>query len=95
MQWSLAILLRNMKTFNSLKILNFRIYIAGMLGQWFSISMQLVTQTFLVYYLTGSAAILGITALATGLPQFILLLFGGALADRFHKKRLLQLSQLG
>ena len=95
MQWSRAILLRNMKTFNSLKIPNFRIYFAGMLGQWFSISMHLVAQTFLVYYLTGSAAILGITALATGLPQFILLLFGGAFADRFHKKRLLQLSQLG
>jgi len=66
-----------------------------MLGQWVSVSMQGVTQSFLVYYLTGSAAILGTTALATGLPQLTLLLFGGALADRFQKKRLLQLSQLG
>jgi len=66
-----------------------------MLGQWISVSMQGVTQSFLVYYLTGSAAILGTTALATGLPQLTLLLFGGALADRFQKKRLLQLSQLG
>jgi len=66
-----------------------------MLGQWIALSMQQVTQTFLVYYLTGSAAILGTTALATGLPQFILLLFGGAFADRFQKKRLLQFGQLG
>jgi MFS family permease len=66
-----------------------------MLGQWIATSMSQVTQTFLVYYLTGSAAILGITALATGLPLVILLLFGGALADRFPKKRLLQFGQIG
>ena len=66
-----------------------------MLGQWISANMQQIAQSFLVYYLTKSAAILGITALATGLPWLILLLFGGALADRFQKKRLLQLSQVG
>jgi len=38
-------------------------------------NMQMVTQSFLVYYLTDSAAILGTTALATALPQLILLLF--------------------
>jgi MFS family permease len=66
-----------------------------MMGQWIAANMQSVTQSFLVYYLTGSAAILGTTALASALPQLILLLFGGALADRVQKKRMLQLSQLG
>ena len=66
-----------------------------MLGQWIALSGQQVAQTFLVYYLTGSPAILGTTALAQGLPQLILLLFGGAFADRFQKKRLLQFGQLG
>ena len=66
-----------------------------MLGQWIAASMSQVTQTFLVYALTGSAAILGATALATGLPLVILLLFGGAFADRFSRKRLLQFGQIG
>jgi MFS family permease len=66
-----------------------------MMGQWIAMSMQQVTQTFLVYYLTGSPAILGTTALATGVPQILLLLFGGAWADRFQKKRLLQFGQIG
>jgi len=66
-----------------------------MMGQWIAANMQGVSQSFLVYYLTGSAILLGTTALATALPQLILLLFGGALADRVQKKRLLQLSQLG
>jgi MFS family permease len=78
-----------------LKTANFRLYFAGMLGQWIALSGQQVAQTFLVYYLTGSPAILGTTALAQGLPQLILLLFGGAFADRFQKKRLLQFGQLG
>lgn len=84
-----------MKTFDSLKMADFRNFYFGMIGQWLSVSMQAVTQSFLVYYLTGSPAVLGVTSLAVGLPQIILLLFGGALADRFQKKRLLQFSQLG
>jgi MFS family permease len=84
-----------MRTFDSLKNGTFRNYYFGMVGQWVAANMQGVTQSFLVYYLTGSAAILGSTALASALPQLILLLFGGALADRVQKKRLLQLSQLG
>ena len=86
---------RNIRTFDSLKSSTFRYYYFGMMGQWIAANMQGVTQSFLVYYLTDSAAILGTTALATALPQLILLLFGGALADRVQKKRLLQLSQLG
>jgi MFS family permease len=82
-------------TFDSLKLPTFRYYYFGMLGQWLSASMQSVSQSFLVYYLTGSAAILGFTALAGALPQLMLLLFGGALADRVQKKKLLQLSQAG
>ena len=85
----------NVRTFESLKSPAFRNYYFGMMGQWISANMQMVTQSFLVYYLTDSAAILGTTALATALPQLILLLFGGALADRVQKQRLLQLSQLG
>jgi len=56
-------------------------------------SMQMVTQSLLVYRITGSAAILGIIALATGVPQVIFSLFSGALADRFPKKHLIQLAQ--
>jgi MFS family permease len=90
-----SIIPRNIRTFDSLKNSHFRNYYFGMMGQWIAANMQGVTQSFLVYYLTGSAAILGTTALATALPQLILLLYGGALADRVQKKRLLQLSQLG
>jgi MFS family permease len=65
-----------------------------MMGQWAAMSMLTITQSLLVYRLTGSAAILGILALATAIPQLLLFLLGGALADRFQKKLLIQIGQL-
>jgi len=56
--------------------------------------MLMVTQSLLVYRLTGSAAILGVLALATAIPQVLLFLVGGTMADRFPKKRLIQIGQL-
>jgi MFS family permease len=65
-----------------------------MMGQWAAMSMLMVTQSLLVYRLTGSAAILGVLALATAIPQVLLFLVGGTMADRFPKKRLIQIGQL-
>jgi len=56
--------------------------------------MLLVTQSLLVYRLTGSAAILGVLALANAIPQVLLFLIGGTMADRFPKRRLIQIGQL-
>jgi predicted MFS family arabinose efflux permease len=64
-----------------------------MIGQWAAMSMLTITQSLLVYRLTGSAAILGILALATAIPQVLLFLLGGTMADRFPKKRLIQIGQ--
>lgn len=54
----------------------------------------MISQSLLVYRLTGSAAILGVLALATAMPQLLLSLVGGTMADRFQKKRLIQIGQL-
>jgi MFS family permease len=43
----------------------------------------------------GSAAMLGIIGLSGTIPILILSMFGGAVADRFPKKLLIQLSQVG
>jgi MFS family permease len=64
-----------------------------MIGQWASMSMLMLTQSLLVFRLTGSEAILGILALGTAIPQLLLFIVGGALADRFSKRLLIQLGQ--
>lgn len=76
-------------TFRSLRHRNFRLFFAGQLisqtGTWLS----MVTQTLLVLHLTDSAIALGLlTAFQFG-PMLVLGAWGGAVADRADKRRLL------
>ena len=78
--------LRNLKTFTSMRNPVFRLYFGSMLCQMVAMNMQMIARSFLVYRLTGSAAILGGLALANAVPMLFLSLFGGVIADRVQKK---------
>jgi len=82
-------------TFRSLHNPNYRRYVLGSLisntGTW----MQRVAQDWLVLRLThGSGTALGITTGLQFLPVLLLSPYAGVIADRFPKRRLLQLTQL-
>jgi MFS family permease len=77
------------RTFSSLKNRAFRFYFLGVLGQFASMNMQMVTGSLLIYRLTGSSALLGTMSLANAVPTLVLSLFGGAIADRMQKKLIL------
>jgi MFS family permease len=75
--------------FRSLRVRNYRLFASGQLvsltGSW----MQRVAQDWLVLTLTNSGTALGIvTALQFG-PSLLLGLWGGVLADRYDKRKLL------
>jgi MFS family permease len=55
--------------------------------------MQMIARGFLVYQLTGSAKIVGLVSAAGALPLLGLALFGGAIADRMDRKRIIQIGQ--
>jgi MFS family permease len=81
------------RTFESLRIRDYRFLWLGQLttsmGQW----MDQVTRTWLIYLMTGSAFQLGLISAARGVP---LLLFGtiaGAVADRYGRKSQLVIAQ--
>jgi MFS family permease len=81
-------------TFVSLSNRNFRLFAAGQLvsntGTW----MQRVAQDWLVLSLTGgSGTALGITTALQFLPLLLLSLWGGVIADRLPKRRVLLLTQ--
>jgi MFS family permease len=81
--------------FRSLKVRNYRLYASGQLisltGTW----MQRVAQDWLVLELTNSGTALGIvTALQFG-PSLVLGLWGGVLADRYDKRKMLLATQTG
>ncbi len=80
-------------TFSALRVRNFRLYFTGQIvsvsGAW----MQRVAQAWLVLDLTGSGtAVGGLTALQF-LPLLLAAPFGGVVADRVDKRRLLFLTQ--
>jgi MFS family permease len=91
----ISALLSKIRTFDSFKNSSFRYYFLGMMGQWGAMNMQMVTNSLLAYRVTGSAAILGIVALANAIPVLVLSLVGGVVTDRVQKKTLLQIGQFG
>ena len=56
--------------------------------------MQMIARSYLVYELTSSVKILALVSAASGVPMLALALFGGAIADRVQRKRLVQAAQV-
>jgi len=80
--------------FRSFRHRNYRLYFSGQLVSLTGTWMQSTAQGWLVYRLTGSSLALGMVGFATLLPVLIFGLFGGVLADRLPKRRLLIVSQV-
>ena len=80
-------------TFRALKHRNFQLFFAGqfisLIGTW----MQNVARSWLVYQLTGSVALLGLVGFAGQFPVFILSTFGGAIADKYDRRKILVATQ--
>ncbi len=81
------------RSFDSLSVPNYRRYFAGQIvsvsGNW----MQMVAEIWLVLSLTGSGIAVGATTALQFLPILLFGAWGGVLADRFSKRRLLIVTQ--
>ncbi|HVT00086.1 MAG TPA: MFS transporter [Solirubrobacterales bacterium] len=81
------------RSFNSLEVPNYRRYFAGQVislsGNW----MQNVTALWLVLTLTDSGFAVGLTTALQFLPMLLFGAYGGLLADRLPKRRLLFVTQ--
>jgi MFS family permease len=80
-------------TFRAFRCRNYRLYFFGQLISTAGIWMQRIAQQWLIYRLTGSAAMLGVINLVAVLPVLPLSLWGGSLADRFPKRSILLVTQ--
>jgi MFS family permease len=82
-------------TFRALKHRNFQLFFVGqfisLIGTW----MQSVAQSWLVYKITGSVALLGLIGFAGQFPVFLLTSFGGAFADKYNRRNMLVATQTG
>jgi MFS family permease len=81
------------RTFTSLRVPNYRRYFTGQVvsisGNW----MQNVATMWLMVKLTGSGVSVGLTAAMQFLPILLFGAWGGLLADRIPKRRLLTFTQ--
>lgn len=84
----------NINTFKAFKSYNYRLYFFGqsvsLIGTW----MQKTAVSWVVYELTHSKFMLGVTLFASMFPSFIFSFLGGVAADRYNRFRLLLATQI-
>ncbi|MGS0687007.1 MFS transporter [Nakamurella sp. GG22] len=80
-------------TFAALRVRNYRLFFGGQVvsntGTW----MQRIAQDWLVLQITNSPLAVGITTALQFLPMLLFGLWGGLIADRYPKRRLLMITQ--
>jgi MFS family permease len=82
-----------LRTFIALRHRNFRLFWFGQLISLIGTWMQSIGQAWLVLELTHSAWLLGVVGALQFLPVMLLSLFGGVLADRLPKRKVLLFTQ--
>jgi MFS family permease len=85
--------LKRFQTLRSLRHRNFRLLVIGALLSNAGDFMQNVAQSWLVWHLTRSAFLLGVVGFFDSIPRLLLGALGGAITDRFDRRRLLILTQ--
>lgn len=82
-----------LSTFGAFRHRDYQLYWFGQLFAVLSLTFEVVAVGWLVLQLTNSATSLGLTGLAQTVPRVILVLLGGAIADRVDRRRLLVVMQ--
>jgi MFS family permease len=84
----------NITTFNAFKSRNYRLYFIGqsvsLIGTW----MQKTAVSWVIYSLTHSTFMLGLTLFASQFPSFVFSLIGGVVSDRYNRFRVLLTTQV-
>jgi len=81
-------------TFRAFKSRNYRLYFSGqsvsLIGTW----MQKTAVSWVIYTLTHSTFMLGLTLFASQFPSFLFSLMGGVVSDRYNRYRVLLATQV-
>jgi len=80
-------------TLRALRHRNFQLFFSGQLISLVGTWMQSVAQSWLVYKLTKSSLQLGAVGFASQIPVFLVAPFGGTIADRVNRHRLVIATQ--
>jgi len=86
--------IKNARTFRAFKSRNYRLFFTGqsvsLIGTW----MQKTAVSWVIYSLTHSTFMLGVTLFASLFPAFLFSLIGGVVSDRYNRYKLLLTTQV-
>src|ERR1700744_6753131 len=86
--------IKSFRTFAAFKSRNYRLYFAGqsisLIGTW----MQKTAVSWVIYSLTHSTLMLGVTLFASQFPSFLFSMLGGVVSDRYNRFRVLLTTQV-
>jgi MFS family permease len=81
-------------TFRAFKSRNYRLFFSGqsvsLIGTW----MQKTAVSWIVYALTHSTLMLGVSLFASQFPSFLFTLLGGVVSDRYNRYKVLLITQV-
>nr|WP_315035489.1 MFS transporter [uncultured Chryseobacterium sp.] len=86
--------LSNINTFRAFSSTNYTLYFFGRSVSQFGTWMQRTAVVWVVYSMTGSAFMLGLTIFAEQFPSFLFSAFGGVAADRYNRYKIVQITQI-
>ncbi|AWW28857.1 MFS transporter [Echinicola strongylocentroti] len=85
---------RIQNTFRALQSSNYKIFIAGQaisrIGTW----MERTAVSWVVYEMTNSTFMLGLTAFVSQFPSFLFSLYGGILSDKYPRHKIVMITQV-
>src|SRR6201996_3454281 len=84
----------NISTFRAFRSRNYRLFFSGqsvsLIGTW----MQKTAVSWVVYALTHSTLMLGVSLFASQFPSFLFTLLGGVVSDRYNRYKVLLITQV-
>jgi len=81
-------------TFRAFRSRDYTLYLTGRAVSQFGTIMQQTAVVWVVYTITRSAFMLGVTAFAEQFPLFLLSVFGGVAADRYSRYKIVNITQI-
>lgn len=80
--------------FRAFRSLNYTLYFIGRSVSQFGTWMQRTAVVWVIYSITHSAFLLGVTVFAEQFPSFLFSIFGGVAADRYDRYKIIKITQI-
>src|ERR1700744_6200722 len=84
----------NISLFRAFRSRNYALYFIGRSVSQFGTWMQRTAVIWVIYTITHSAFLIGVTIFAEQFPSFLFSMLGGIAADRYDKFRIIKITQV-